>query len=185
MGVKPNYTFCLGWVMLLSLYFGLISVIYALPTAKEYEIKALFLYHFTSFVSWPASAFKHQRAPFQICILGQDPFGKVIDITILNQKVDEHPLVVKRLNTSPALRQCHILFFNQLEDKQLHEAFKMIKGAAILTVSDMSNFIREGGMIEFFKQRNKVKIGINPEALQAVDLKARAQLLNLSDIKTP
>ncbi|MDY6993908.1 MAG: YfiR family protein, partial [Pseudomonadota bacterium] len=77
------------------------------------------------------------------------------------------------------------LFFNQLEDKQLHKAFKIIKDAAILTVSDMSHFIREGGMIEFFKQRNKVKIGINPEALQAVDLKARAQLLNLSEIKTP
>jgi hypothetical protein len=162
-----------------------IPCVCAQPTAKEYEIKALFLYHFTNFVSWPHSAFTGDADPFRICLFGEDPFGKTIDLTVNNQQVDNHPLVVERINDISALRTCHILFIHPSEQVRLEEVLNAIKDYPILTVSEIEGFVTKGGMIEFIKLDNKVGMGINPNALNAVNLKARAQLLKLVKIIVP
>ena len=41
----------------------------------EYKIKAGYLYNFTKFITWP----EVNGATFNLCILGADPFGALID----------------------------------------------------------------------------------------------------------
>src|ERR1700685_4603397 len=43
----------------------------------EYQVKAVYLYNFSKFVEWPATAEKENS--FAICILGRDPFGPALD----------------------------------------------------------------------------------------------------------
>src|ERR1700756_4784994 len=45
----------------------------------EYAVKAAYLYKFTPFVEWPASAFAGPGSPFNVCVLGDDPFGPALD----------------------------------------------------------------------------------------------------------
>src|SRR5262249_48319243 len=65
----------LAWLALTS------SALAALPQ-RDYEVKAVFLFNFTQFVDWPPSAFADLEAPFSICILGKDPFGRSLDEAI-------------------------------------------------------------------------------------------------------
>jgi hypothetical protein len=46
-----------------------------LPT--DYEVKAAFLYNFARFVRWPEGSLAGPR--FVVAIVGDDPFGEVID----------------------------------------------------------------------------------------------------------
>ena len=167
------------------IHFGMIMVCLvaaAPPAAGEYHIKAVFLYNFANFINWPDSAFTSHQAPFRICIFGQDPFGKVMDVTVENQTTRGRELVVERMNSIPTLRSCHILFISKSEENQLKEVFDFIKSHPVLTVSDMENFVVQGGMIKFFNRNNKVRLAINPKALKKVNLKAAANLLRLSRI---
>ena len=50
------------------------------------------------FVDWPADAFPAWYAPIVIGIVGADPFGSAIDDTVRDKRIDERPLVVKRLD---------------------------------------------------------------------------------------
>jgi hypothetical protein len=42
------------------------------------QIEAVYLYNFSKFVEWPASAKPVKSEPFNICILGEDPFGATL-----------------------------------------------------------------------------------------------------------
>src|ERR1700722_10108529 len=49
----------------------------------EYQVKAVYLYNFSKFVEWPATAEKQNS--FAICILGHDPFGPALDSTLTGE----------------------------------------------------------------------------------------------------
>ncbi len=49
------------------------------PKPTEYQVKAAYLYNFGRFVSWPARGGAWPGPSFTLCVLGQDPFGPVLD----------------------------------------------------------------------------------------------------------
>ena len=79
---------------------------------SEAKIKAVFLYNFTRFVEWPARSFSSETAPFVIGIIGEDPFGAYIEQAIVGEKVNSHPIVIRRFNSIAEIEDCHILFVN-------------------------------------------------------------------------
>src|SRR5262249_42216003 len=64
--------------------------------AREYEVKAAHLLSFAKFTEWPSGAFADSEAPMAIGILGDDPFGAMLDDTVRNEVVRGHRLQVKR-----------------------------------------------------------------------------------------
>ena len=45
----------------------------------EYQVKAAFLYNFAKFVEWPPGTFANATDPIGICIVGQNPFGSMLE----------------------------------------------------------------------------------------------------------
>jgi hypothetical protein len=161
---------------------------YAAPTAvKEYQIKAVFLLNFVNFISWPDSAFEDQYADFSICVFGKDPFGIFLDFTTEDQTAKNgRGLKIKRIkNNLQEIQYCHILFISASEQNNLKAILDKTRNIAILTVSDIDNFVKKGGMVKFFSRNNKIRLGINPDAIKAEGLVANANLLNLSHIIRP
>lgn len=176
--------FLTGFKKLLPAMFGasLCLQVIALSVAEEYQIKTTFLYNFVNFITWPNSAFTSNKDPFRICLFGPDPFGQLLDLKVKNQMTHNRSLTVERINHLSHLSRCHILYLNVSQHSQLTEIFEIIKNYPILTVGDMKNFIRAGGMVNFFNENNKVRLAINPKALNKVQLKPAADLLRLSVI---
>ncbi len=47
---------------------------------SEYQIKAAYLYYFSTFVDWPPEAFSRGREPLVVGVLGVDPFGAILTV---------------------------------------------------------------------------------------------------------
>jgi hypothetical protein len=152
---------------------------------KEYQVKAVFLYNFTQFIEWPPDAFAQPDAPLVIGILGPDPFGKYLDETVQGEKVNGHPLVVQRFQTLAEVSRCQILFISTDEKSQWKPIFEYAKAKHVLTVGDVTNFSRQGGMIRFFPEENKIRIRINLTSVKDADLKVSSKLLRLAEIVAP
>src|SRR5437660_427799 len=82
------------------------------PAASEYRVKAAFVLHFTRFVEWPATAFADADSPLEICILGKDPFGRLIDDVVQGESVNGRHLVVRRITEPPPAQRCQVLFMD-------------------------------------------------------------------------
>ncbi len=168
--------------MLLFLLSGLYLFGQQLPTSKEYQVKAVFLFNFTQFVEWPPTAFTSPSDPFVIGILGDNPFGAYLEETIAGEKVMGHPLVVHHYNSTREITSCHILFISSCDTKKMKGMLSGIVNRSILTVSDMDNFAGFGGMIGFINFDNKIKLQIKPTAAKGAGLNISSKLLRLAEI---
>ena len=89
------------------------------PIAHEYQIKAVFLYNFTYFIYWPQKVFTSPNAPFNICIIGHDPFRDILDKALKNETVEKHAIKIKRLNNRVKIKTCQVVFISQSEQTVL------------------------------------------------------------------
>jgi hypothetical protein len=173
-------------ISFLLIFFMCVGELSAQPSASpEYQIKAVFLYNFTQFIDWPPSAFADAQSPFIIGVLGQDPFGKYLDETVSNEKVNGHPIIIKRYQHVGEVSGCQIVFVSQSFNDDLEEVINNFKGKDILTVSDLTGFAKKGGMIRFMNESNRIKIRINLDAVKASNLVVSSKLLRLAEIVTP
>jgi hypothetical protein len=78
------------------------------PPAAEYQVKAAYLFNFGQFVEWPPQAYGAPNAPFVIGVVGEDPFGKVLDEVVAGESLGGHAFVIKRFRDPKDISACHI-----------------------------------------------------------------------------
>ena len=167
----------------LALCVGTLTAAKAAATVSpEYLIKAEFLYRFAMFVEWPTEAFPAPSSPITIGIVGADPFGSAIDLTIRDKHIDNRPLVVKRLQWNQDIRQCHIVFLSAAEAARIEELAERVEGLPILLVGDTDDLARRGATVNFRVDHNQVRFDINREAATRARLKISPSLLDLARI---
>jgi hypothetical protein len=149
---------------------------------REYDLKAAFLFNFTHFVEWPAEAFADENAPIVIGILGDDPFGPVIDKIVEGETIKNRKLVIKRSQQIEDLKDCQVLFISKSEKSHIDQILAGLGDASVFTVSETEGFARRGGVTNLFLQGNKVRFEINEHVAKRKGLKISAQLLALGTV---
>lgn len=152
--------------------------------SPEYQIKAIFLFHFAQFVEWPERAFHGAHDPLVIGVCGEDPFGTFLDEAVRGEKIGEHPLVVRRYSRVEDIADCQILFISRSVSGQLDQILGRLKGRSVLTVGDLESFSRRGGIVCFVIRDNKIRLQINVEAAKGCALTISSKLLRPAMIVT-
>lgn len=147
----------------------------------EYRIKAAFLLNFCQFVSWPVTPQEKPDASLILCVIGETTFKSSLE-TIAGKTVRGRPMEVRFVSGADAIDSCHLLFVGKSEQKNLAAILGSVKNKPILTVGDMENFARAGGIIAFVKIDNKIRFEINQKAAEMAGLKISSQLLKLAII---
>lgn len=140
----------------------------------EYAVKAAYLVKFIPFIEWPDSALP-AATPFNLCILGTDPFGASLDKAAAGQKVGDHILAVHRMAAAEPVTGCHILF---VADPAMESALAGTQGKPVVTVTDSGMHIR--GIISFAVVDNHVRFDIDDDAAQASGIVISSKLLDLA-----
>lgn len=149
-------------------------------SAGPYQIEAVYLYDFSKFVAWPKQTANAKNEPFSICVLGEDPFGAVLDTTLSGENIQGNTLVAKRISKPEDAAGCKIVFVSNSEENRLKEILAAFDGTDILTVSDIHNFSRRGGMIQFVLEGGKVRFEVNVTNAANAGLTLSADLLQVA-----
>jgi hypothetical protein len=150
--------------------------------ADEYQVKAAFLYNFAKFVEWPDGTFPNSTSALTVCVLGKDPFGKVLDDAILGKRIAEHPAILARGKRIQDLPECQIIFVSASDSPRLPEILRELHGHKALIVGETENFAGSGGAIQFVLEANRVRFAINTDAADRAGLKVSSKLLALATI---
>jgi hypothetical protein len=148
------------------------------PPTTEYQIKAAYLYNFGRFVQWPTNT--SREGSFAICVLGQDPFGHILDTTLTGVSIDGKPVVARRIGKVQDAEDCRIVFISGSEASQLKETLLALERKNALTVSDIPQFAQHGGAIQFVVAGNKVRFEINLTNAQNAGLVLSSDLLKVA-----
>jgi hypothetical protein len=146
--------------------------------ADEYRVKAAMLVNFARFVEWPPEVFATPAEPFDVCVLGADPFGSILDDALKGHMVGGRPMETRRIaDVEPG---CHLVFISGSEQKRMAVIADRLRATAALTVAEEEGFGAEGGMIELFTEGDSVRFNIYTSALEQSRLRASARLIALA-----
>jgi hypothetical protein len=158
-----------------------VPILYAQhSTPTEYEVKAAYLYKLGKFVEWPDNVTSSGDDSFPICVLGQDPFGAAFDTTIARESINGKKVVIKRISKTRDAVSCRILFISSSEESRVKEILTALSKASVLTVSDISEFSRLGGMVQFVVDSNRVRFEVNLTCAERAGLTLSSQLLKVA-----
>jgi len=152
----------------------------AADESVEYAVKAAFLHKFGSFVEWPATAFASPTSPFQLCVVGEDPFGAALDKAVSGQQIARRPVEVRRLKTVKPDSGCHIAYLAASETQRLAQIIEALRGSSVLTVSDGRSPGVATGIINFVIKDDRVRFDIDDEAAAQNRLALSSKLLSVA-----
>jgi hypothetical protein len=154
----------------------------ALVIADESEaaIKASYLVKFVPFVRWPDGVFTDSTSPVTLCIVGDDPFGSLLDQSAA-QSIGPRRIVIRRFSYVDSaelsrLIVCNIAYFG---DPALSgDVLGSLQGKPILTVSDGAS--RSRGVIHFVLQMNHVRFDVDQSLAESDKITISSTLLELA-----
>ena len=172
----------LDWLATVTLVWALIVVpcLWAQgPKPTDYDVKAAYLYNFGRFVEWPDSVATKSDS-FNVCVLGQDPFGPALDSTLAGETIGGKNVTARRISSPQEAVNCRILFMSSEEGSRLSKIMEALDKGSVLTVSDMPQFSQRGGMIQFVLEGKKVRFEVNLSAVQRAGLTLSSELLKVA-----
>jgi len=150
------------------------------PVVDEYKVKAAFAFSFAKFVEWPHNAGYDGSLAFRLGILGVDPFGDAINEVVGGKTVRGAPVEILRSRRLSDLEDCDVLFIADSEAPRLHQHLAELSGLPVLTISDVPDFVRSGGMIGLCREGSRVCFEVNRSALGNAGLAVSSRLLVLA-----
>jgi hypothetical protein len=148
----------------------------------EYQVKAAFLFNFAKFVEWPPGSFAGPADPIRLCVMGADPFDHGLEKVVQNKTVNGRPMRVEHPRDSKDVKQCHILFLASPEEQHHNQWLRGSDTAGILTVGEREDFAREGGIVNFVLQADRIGFEINVDAAGRAGVRISSKLLSLARI---
>ncbi len=127
----------------------------SIPLA-EYAVKAALLFNIAKYVDWPRDAFAGPNDPIVIGVLGDDPFGDLLDQLVHGRSVNGHPITIRRADGIAELDGVHLVFVSAAEPHAAQDCAVLDK-SHVLTVGDTGqtalfttfNFAVQGDKIVF------------------------------------
>jgi YfiR/HmsC-like len=171
----------LGWLCLVLGVFGPVG--FTAPAAEtaplEHKVKAACLFNFVANTEWPEQAFTGPDEPIVIGLIGDVPFGPLLDRGLQGKTIGGRKLVVRGVTVAESA-QCQLVFIASSATDQLQSLVTAVAGKPVLLVGEAEGFAKRGGMINFVKVEGSVKFEINLAAAERSGLKLGSQMLKLA-----
>lgn len=142
----------------------------------EYTLKAVFLYNFAIFTSWP----DHSKDNFILCIYGKDPFGQDLDTLMRAKRIYDRMVDIHRISNLEQLNSCQLVFISRAAVSSLPDVINVLKDKPVLTVADSPRASQQGVMLNMNVQQDKVSFEANLMMAKRSGLNLSSQLLRLA-----
>jgi len=146
----------------------------------EHEVKAAFVFKFGEFVDWPEHVYSAPGAPFTIAVLGADPIAEVLEQLGKQRRINNRPVVVRRLQRAETIARAQIVFIGASESDRLRAVAESLKAASTLTVTETTRASQPTGIVNFVIRDNRVRFEIDAEGADQAGLKISSKVLSLA-----
>ena len=146
---------------------------------SAHELKAAFVFNFAKFAEWPSLS---TGKAIRMCVFGDDRLATALSQTVHDQTVDGHGLSIARVSPDTIPTSCEVLFLAGAEQRNFAALLASAAPLPILTVSDATHFVRQGGMVELFMENGRMRFAVNVDTVQRSHVHISSRLLSLAKI---
>ena len=147
--------------------------------AAEVNVKAVFLFNFTKYVTWPAQAIgERSPAGIRVCVTTNDTFFTLLRSAVQDEDIDGKPLEAVALDGLDDAPTCQILYVGNASSPDGKAWLNAVRGRQVLTVADGP--LNDETVIAFIRDENRVRFDINRAAAARHGLNVSSKLLRLA-----
>lgn len=148
---------------------------------SECKVKYVYLYSFALLTKWPESSFENNPNSFVIGVLGDKPFGRILDTIAAKKKIKGRRIIIRRFKNMSAYKPCHILYITaSVNEKGASKAAAQLQRHPVMIVGETQNFEFTGGVIVFHIEDGNVRFSLNIDAARRRNLMISARLSRLA-----
>ena len=144
----------------------------------EAGVKAGYLLNFTKYTERPGNVFADGSAPVVIGVLGEDPFGEVLEQTVANRTSHGRKVVVRRGRSVQAMLGCHLIFISRSELARLPSILATLRRTPIVTVCDDAGLFELGVMTKLSLLKESVRFEVKLDPAEKVGLRFGSGMLD-------
>ena len=150
-----------------------------LASETEANIKAVFLFNFAKYVTWPQQEIAERSpADIRICVAANDAFFALLQAAVRGEDVDGKPLQPVSPGGLDEARLCQILFVGDANSPDGRAWLNAVKGRQVLTVGDGP--LNDELVIAFVRDDDRIRFDINRAAAGRHGLNVSSKLLRLA-----
>jgi len=150
----------------------------------ELAVEATYLYKLPPFITWTSGGLASPTSPFTLCVVGDDPFGELLDRAVVGKKIGERPIAVLRLRTAAHDSPCQMMYIGPGAEP-IAATLRAVDGAPVLTVTDNAADNGTKGIVNFVVRDNHLRFEIDQAAAQRNRLEISSKLLSVALSVTP
>ena len=141
------------------------------------KIKVAYLVNFARYVRWPEHAFRNKQSPLIIGIDASNPYAKELDNRVAGKSKDDRPIIFSVIDSASNIKGVHILYTPR--DKYWEHQSELMSHS-VLTVGDSINFIKNGGIIQFVEESQRIRFFIDRKQAEERGLKIHYKVLEMA-----
>jgi len=145
--------------------------------AREYMIKAAFVYDMLKATQWP----KAHAGRVVLCVLGRDPFGAAWR-SIKGRPIGKGKLDVVAVQGVSDFGGCDALLVGTSERERWPQVRSALDARPILTMSEMTSFAQDGGMVALMNVENRLRFDVNLKAVHKAGLNINTDALEQANM---
>ena len=148
-------------------------MVHAQDVSLEYQVKAVYLFNFVKFITWPSAP---EPGPIAICVAGRNPFGEALQEAIRGEVIGERRLEARFIREPQP--GCHVVFVPQGTDARPY--LDAAGRTHTLTVGEEPGFLARGGIVNFILDGGSVRFEIDATAAERANLRISSHLMRLA-----
>jgi hypothetical protein len=145
---------------------------------QEYSVKAALLFNIAKYTDWPADTFARPDDPIIIGVLGDDPFGQVLDRVVEGRLIKGRSILIRRASGIAPLQGAHLVFVSASQPQAPQDCAALEK-AGILTVGD-TEFSEPYTAVSFSMDGDKVAFSVDLTRSLRTGARISSQLLRFA-----
>ena len=156
-----------------------LTILPLLVFSQNEKLKAVFIYNFTKYISWPAG----QSGDFTIGVLGSPAMSQELKGYVASRKVGTMSIKVVDFASAGALQNCHLVYIPASNNGSLGSVISKYKTSPVVVVADSPGSIDSGAGINFIVDGGKQKFEVRKANLEKNGLKVNSELLKMGIVK--
>jgi hypothetical protein len=128
------------------------------PVYDAAEVKAAFLYHFGTYVTWPTPA---RDRPLRIAVLGDEVVAAQLARFLPGRRIEGRPVEVRAIAATEDLADEEIVFIGSANNSRLAQVIAATGPKPVLVVTDAPNGLDSGAMINFQQVESRLRFEIS------------------------
>ena len=180
-GLTLRRLVCLALMVMYTGLHGSVSAQEVIVPESECKVKYVYLYSFALLTKWPERAFTSDDAPFVIGVLGDKPYGEILDAIAKKKKIGKRPIRIRRFKTLKDYEPCHILYVTEdFVDVKPAVVCSTLKKEPVMIVGETPGNEKSGSVATFHLDDGKVRFSLNMDAAHKRNLVVTARLSRLA-----